>query len=83
MQHVVSSASFHCATTDMWTSQHQVIGYLTLTTHFIDSKWALHSFVLATLEVPMERTAHCYGLFLRPVRRPQVLGWPLNGYMSP
>jgi len=28
-----------------------------LTTHFIDSGWVLRSFVLATLEVPMEHTA--------------------------
>ena len=25
----------------------------------------------------------CCGLFLRPVRHPQVLGWPSNGYTSP
>lgn len=43
VQSVVSSALFHCITTDMWTSQHQVKGYLTLTTHFISSEWALQS----------------------------------------
>ena len=56
VQSVVASAPFHCITTDMWTLQHQVKGYLTLTTHFINNEWALHSFVLATLEVAMEHT---------------------------
>ena len=67
VQSVVSSAPFHCITTDMWTSQHQVKGYLTLTTHFIDSEWALHSFVLATLEVPMEHTAENIGKVMTDV----------------
>ena len=58
---VVSSGPFHCITTDLWTSQYQVKGYLTLTTHFIDNEWALNSFVLATLEVPMEHTAENIG----------------------
>jgi len=54
---IVSSGRFHSVTTDLWTSQYQVKGYLTLTTHFIDSEWVLRSFVLATVEVPMEHTA--------------------------
>ena len=54
---VVSSGQFQCATTDLWTSQYQVKGYLTLTTHFIDSEWVLHSVYLATVAVPMEHTA--------------------------
>ena len=58
VQSVVSSAPFHCIITDMWTTQHQVKGYLTLTTHFINSEWVLHSFVLATLEV-RTNGAHC------------------------
>ena len=36
---VVYSGRFHSVTTNLWTSQYQVKGYLTLTTHFIDSKW--------------------------------------------
>ena len=67
VQSVMSSVPFHCITTDMWTSQHQVKGYLTLTTHFIDSEWALHSFVLATLEVPMEHTAENIGKVITDV----------------
>ena len=54
---MVSPGPFHCITNDTWTSQYQVKGYLTLTTHFIDNEWLLHGFVLATLEVPMEHTA--------------------------
>ena len=54
---VVLSALFHCITTDLWTSQYQSKGYITLTTHFNDGKWLLHGFVLGTLEVPMEYTA--------------------------
>ena len=57
MRDVVSSGRFHSVTTDLWTSQYQVKGYLTLTTHFMDSEWVLRSFVLATVEVPMEHTA--------------------------
>ena len=61
MKGVVSSGPIYCITTDLWTSQYQVKGYLTLTTHFIDNEWALKSFVLATLEVPMEHTAENIG----------------------
>ena len=48
------AALLHNITIDMWILQHQVKRYLTLITDF---KWALHSFVLATLEIPMEHTA--------------------------
>ena len=50
---VVVSAPFHCITTDLWTSQYQSKGYITLTTHFVDGEWLLLGFVLATSEMPM------------------------------
>ena len=71
VQSAVSSAPSHCITTDMWSSQHQVKGYLTLTTHFINNKCALQCFVLATLEVPMEHRNSSFALLQRP--RPSII----------
>ncbi|GAA0169070.1 hypothetical protein LIER_23631 [Lithospermum erythrorhizon] len=34
-------------TTDLWWSGEQKIGYMTMTSHFIESKWQLHKRVLA------------------------------------
>ncbi|GAA0166388.1 hypothetical protein LIER_40182 [Lithospermum erythrorhizon] len=39
-------------TTDLWCSGEQKIGYMTVTVHFIDSKWQLNKRVLAFTNVP-------------------------------
>ncbi|XP_058728425.1 zinc finger BED domain-containing protein RICESLEEPER 1-like [Vicia villosa] len=39
-------------TTDLWWSGEQRIGYMTVTGHFIDSKWQLHKRVLSFKNVP-------------------------------
>ncbi|XP_058776553.1 zinc finger BED domain-containing protein RICESLEEPER 2-like [Vicia villosa] len=39
-------------TTDLWWSGEQKIGYMTVTGHFIDSKWLLHKRVLSFKNVP-------------------------------
>ncbi|XP_058736659.1 zinc finger BED domain-containing protein RICESLEEPER 2-like [Vicia villosa] len=39
-------------TTDLWWSGEQRIGYMTVTGHFIDSKWQLHERVLSFKNVP-------------------------------
>ena len=33
-------------TTDMWTSSNQKRGFMSVTTHFIDKSWTLHSLIL-------------------------------------
>jgi hypothetical protein len=33
-------------TTDMWTTNHQKKGYMSVTSHYIDEKWNLKSFLL-------------------------------------
>ncbi|XP_062080437.1 zinc finger BED domain-containing protein RICESLEEPER 2-like [Humulus lupulus] len=34
-------------TTDMWTANHQKRGYMTVTSHFIDDSWKLHSQIIS------------------------------------
>ena len=41
-------------TTDMWTSSHQQLSYISLTVHFVDADFKLHSLCLQTLEVPQD-----------------------------
>jgi hypothetical protein len=33
-------------TTDMWTSNNQKRGYMTITTHFVDESWTLRSIIM-------------------------------------
>ena len=33
-------------TTDMWTSRNQKRGFMSITAHFIDKSWTLHSLIL-------------------------------------
>ena len=46
MQYLGSLQSRVAITTDMWTSNHQRKGYMTLTSHFIDDLWKLQSRLL-------------------------------------
>lgn len=47
----------HCAlTSDLWTSC-QTIGYITVTCHFIDTSWHLHSKVLTTTNLSKDHKA--------------------------
>ena len=44
-------------TTDLWTSSHQQHSYISLTVHFIDADFKLHSVCLKTLDVPQDHDA--------------------------
>ena len=47
----------YCAlTTDIWTSR-QTMGYITITCHYIDSSWSLHSVILTTTNMQKDHTA--------------------------
>ena len=47
----------YCAlTTDIWTSR-QTMGYITITCHYIDSSWSLHSVILITTNMQKDHTA--------------------------
>ncbi|KAL4573396.1 hypothetical protein LXL04_020199 [Taraxacum kok-saghyz] len=62
-------------TTDIWTSDHQNIGYICLTSHFIDADWILHSKILAyrCIEYPHDTET----LFRHIVDC--ILDWKLEG----
>ncbi|XP_062103824.1 zinc finger BED domain-containing protein RICESLEEPER 2-like [Humulus lupulus] len=44
-------------TTDMWTANHQKRGYMTVTAHFIDDSWKLHSRIISFKYVPCPHDA--------------------------
>ena len=47
----------YCAlTTDIWTSR-QTMGYITITCHYIDSSWSLHSVILTTTNMQRDHAA--------------------------
>lgn len=52
MRTVLSKVHRISLTTDLWWSGEQKIGYMTVTCHFIDSKWQLHKRVLSFINVP-------------------------------
>ena len=44
-------------TTDLWTAKYQNRSYISISCHFIDEEWELHSYCLETRELPIEHTA--------------------------
>ena len=52
----LGSVEYYAITSDLWTSCH-TIGYITVTCHFIDTSWHLHSKVLATTNLSKDHTA--------------------------
>ena len=43
-------------TTDLWTAKYQNHSYISISYHFIDEEWELHSYCLETRELPIEHT---------------------------
>ena len=52
---LLESVSKISLTTDMWKSSHQVVEYMVITGHFIDSEWNLQKRVLNFAKVPAPR----------------------------
>ncbi|XP_058785499.1 zinc finger BED domain-containing protein RICESLEEPER 2-like [Vicia villosa] len=55
LKKILESAVKISLTTDMWKSSHQVVEYMVITGHFIDSEWNLQKRVLSFVKVPAAR----------------------------
>ncbi|XP_051150502.1 zinc finger BED domain-containing protein RICESLEEPER 2-like [Andrographis paniculata] len=55
LKELLKSVSKISLTTDMWKSSHQVIEYMVITGHFIDSGWKLQKRILSFVKVPAPR----------------------------
>ena len=49
-------AEYCSFTTDLWTAKYQNHSYISLTCHFIDQEWELHSYCLEIRELPIDHT---------------------------
>ncbi|XP_062080631.1 zinc finger BED domain-containing protein RICESLEEPER 2-like [Humulus lupulus] len=56
-QNLEKNRSRIAITTDMWTANHQKRGYMTVTAHFIDDSWKLHSRIISFKYVPCPHDA--------------------------
>ena len=50
-------AEYCSFTTDLWTAKYQNRSYISVSCHFIDQEWELHSYCLETRELPVDHTA--------------------------
>ena len=57
LEKLLSSVQNCTITSDLWTAQHQYRSYISLTVHFVDTNFKLHSKCLQTLEIPQDHTA--------------------------
>ncbi|XP_052197185.1 zinc finger BED domain-containing protein RICESLEEPER 2-like [Diospyros lotus] len=65
-------------TTDMWTSSNQKMGFMAVTTLFIDKSWTLHSKILRFIYVPCPHTSDVLTNVLIDV----MLGWNVDSRLS-
>ena len=53
----LAQAEYCSFTTDLWTAKYQYRSYISISCHFIDQEWELHSYWLETRELPIDHTA--------------------------
>ena len=61
--------------TDLWTAKYQNRSYISVSCHFIDQEWELHSYCLETRELPVDHTAQSIATELSQLLK----DWNLRG----
>ncbi|KAJ6826239.1 zinc finger BED domain-containing protein RICESLEEPER 2-like [Iris pallida] len=61
-------------TTDLWTAEHQNLGYCCVTCHFLDDDWVLHKKIIAFGMIPSPHT----GIILSEFIKSTTLAWNID-----
>ena len=61
-------------TTDLWTSDHQNLGYCCVSCHFLDDDWVLHKKIIAFYHIESPYTGEALGEWLKTC----ILEWNLD-----